>query len=564
MLLRFLCFCSFSFVLCFDAFSINSKTFTEKDFFSLVSKQEWSSLSNSKREDLLKKFIFKDLVSIETKQNGFLYDPFLSRKIQNRVDQFLVNVAYDLFVALPLVDSVDFQNTKKHLSKEINVSHLLVGYSGCRLPVPITRSKEEALVYVKNIHKELLAGSEFKNSAMLFSEDPSVERNGGNLGWLSWGRTVPEFQNIAFDLNINNFSEPVLTDFGYHIIFLNDTRPSQASLLDSLSFLAMCAEKTIASVPLNKKRPAAEIYDNQLLLGNGLVFNNSSLEKIYKKIIKENKKNKIIASSKKSLISLLDSFENIGVVCVFNNEGYGVRWFSNHFKRLPSSRIPSIKSIEDLRSSFKLAVLQHLNLNKINIHYNDFSYILNSKIDNLSKNIIFDSFIKYTINNTKEINSDSLISYYNNNKAENYLEKDLVEVREIKTLNFALSDSLYNLLLNGASFVDLANLFSLTNPKNGGLIDPFTKNRYGPMGKKAFELSVSSFSAPIENLDGTWSLIFLEKTLDSLFVPFSRVESKIKSLLKKENQRLSKQNLYDSLYNKYSVWINDSLLTQKN
>ena len=38
MLLRFLCFCSFSFVLCFDAFSINSKTFTEKDFFSLVSK----------------------------------------------------------------------------------------------------------------------------------------------------------------------------------------------------------------------------------------------------------------------------------------------------------------------------------------------------------------------------------------------------------------------------------------------------------------------------------------------------------------------------------------------
>ena len=46
------------------------------------------------------------------------------------------------------------------------------------------------------------------------------------MGWVKWGATVQEFQIVAFNLDKGGFSNPVLTDFGYHIILVTDSRPS--------------------------------------------------------------------------------------------------------------------------------------------------------------------------------------------------------------------------------------------------------------------------------------------------------------------------------------------------
>ena len=564
MLYRFLFIVIFSFSFSEVAFRVDGVDFSKNSFFSLIPEEEWSSFSLKQKEELVKNHLYKKLISLESKENGFVYDPFFSRKLQNRIDQFLINVAYDVYVAYPLVDSLSFKEFLTNMKKDVNVSHLLFGYKGCRLPVPINRSKKNTEIYSNNIYSELLSSGDFDEYVKNFSDDPSVDKNNGNLGWLSWGRTVPAFQSAAFSLKPGEISKPILTDFGYHIIRLEEERPSQASLLDSLEYLALCTERSIASVPLDKKRLAAEEYDKTTIVDGGLVFNNHSLSSIYNIIIKENNKNKIVASGKKNLIKILSSIENGGVVCVFNNEGYGVKWFADHFQKLPATRVPSINSIEDLRRAFKLAVLQKLSLNQIYSDFDVFSFLLDSKLKKISENLIFDSYLKHVVNNIEDISPDSLLNYYNNNKDEKYIEKELVEIREIKTLNKTLSDSLYSLLLDGQPFIKIAQSFSLTNPRNGGLIDPFTKSRYGPMGKEAFSLVPGSFSKQIENLDGTWSIVFLEKFIDWQYIPFSRVETKIKNFLKKEKQTRVKENLYFSLLSKYDVWINPLILENKN
>ena len=554
----------FSFSFSEIAYSIDGVDYSENSFFSKIPKEEWNGFSNSQKNSLLKDFIYKELVYIESKKSNFLYDPFISKKLDDRINQFLINVAYDVFVAFPLVDSVDYNKTLKNLKKDIKVKHLLVGYQGCRLPFPIKRDKKNAFVLATNLYNDLLSGSNFNDYVSKFSDDPSANKNFGDLGWLSWGRTVPEFQNIAFSLDINDFSEPVLTDFGYHIILLEKTRPSNASLLDSLEYKALALEKSIVAIPIEKKRVSAKKYDEKMLLDAGLVFNESYLLKLFSHITNERNKNKIIASGKKNLISTLNSFNESGIVCVFDSSGYGVRWFSNHFDKFPATRIPSIKSLDDLKNSFSLAILQSLNLSKINKNYNSFDYLFESKIASISKNLIFDSFVKYQINNIDDIDSLSISSYYETNKKEKYIEYDLVEVREIKTLSKQTSDSLYNLLLNNFSFSDLAKSNSLTNPRQGGLINPFTKNRYGPMGKQAHLLKTNTFSSPIENLDGTWSIIYVENKIDKQYIPLSRVRTKIKNLLKKDLQKTTKENLYLSLYDKYNVLINPLFYKDEN
>ena len=192
--------------------------------------------------------------------------------------------------------------------------------------------------------------------------------------------------------------------------------------------------------------------------------------------------------------------------------------------------------------------------------------MLGPKTEKISENLIYDSFLKYTINNLENISDIKIKNYYEENKDSSYVEFDLVEIREIKTLNKSLSDSLYSLLLSGSSFLDIASSFSLTNPRNSGLIEPFTKNRYGPMGKAAFNLTPGSFSNQIENR--FFSTINYKNiycgTIIFFIGLFKRVENKIKSLLKKEQQENIKNSLYDSLFVKYSVWINPDFLILDN
>ena len=70
--------------------------------------------------------------------------------------------------------------------------------------------------------------SDFSQLAKKHSEDGSAQ-NGGNLGWMSPGELVPEFEQTMNQLNINEVSEPVRTEFGWHLIQVVERRQAQLS-----------------------------------------------------------------------------------------------------------------------------------------------------------------------------------------------------------------------------------------------------------------------------------------------------------------------------------------------
>lgn len=76
--------------------------------------------------------------------------------------------------------------------------------------------EEESLA--KDILARLEAGEEWGSLASTYSTDTSNKDQGGDLGWFGKGRMVTEFEEAAFALEIGETSQPVKTDFGYHII----------------------------------------------------------------------------------------------------------------------------------------------------------------------------------------------------------------------------------------------------------------------------------------------------------------------------------------------------------
>lgn len=88
------------------------------------------------------------------------------------------------------------------------------------------RSEEEAEALAEELHARILAGEDFAAIAREYSEDGSAG-NGGELGFFQSGKMVPQFEEVAFNLESpGDMSRPVKTEFGYHIIVLRDRKPA--------------------------------------------------------------------------------------------------------------------------------------------------------------------------------------------------------------------------------------------------------------------------------------------------------------------------------------------------
>ena len=104
--------------------------------------------------------------------------------------------------------------------EEVHARHILIRVAQDAPEDEVQSAYKKAL----DIREQLLQGADFAELAEKYSDDPGSKLNGGDLGWFGHGRMVPEFDQAAFSLDINEISEPVRTQFGFHIIQVLEKR----------------------------------------------------------------------------------------------------------------------------------------------------------------------------------------------------------------------------------------------------------------------------------------------------------------------------------------------------
>lgn len=111
-----------------------------------------------------------------------------------------------------------FEENKESLAQgeQVSARHILV------------ETEEEA----EDIRKKLLEGGDFAELAKEYSLDEGTKIVGGSLGYFSRGKNVQSFDDAAFSLEKGEISEPVKTDFGYHIIQVEDKKEAKAASLE--------------------------------------------------------------------------------------------------------------------------------------------------------------------------------------------------------------------------------------------------------------------------------------------------------------------------------------------
>ncbi len=153
----------------------------------------------------------------------------------------IVNVAKELDVGqitTDLIETVDGYeivklNDKRIKSdaftgeekKEVEAAHLLICYNGARSCENNT-TKEEALNKITELKKQVTV-SNFADLVKQNSTEPGADISGGELGWFGRDMMVKPFEEEAFNLEIGAISEPIETEFGYHLIYKKGERKTE-------------------------------------------------------------------------------------------------------------------------------------------------------------------------------------------------------------------------------------------------------------------------------------------------------------------------------------------------
>jgi len=119
--------------------------------------------------------------------------------------------------------------------EQVKVSHILIKTP---LPGPDGKVDEKGVTTAQNraadLLKQLKSGAKFEDLAKKYSEDPGSAKEGGSLGWIGKGRTVPEFEKVAFSLPRGQTSDLVKSSYGFHIIRVDDKQDAHLKTLDEV------------------------------------------------------------------------------------------------------------------------------------------------------------------------------------------------------------------------------------------------------------------------------------------------------------------------------------------
>ena len=212
--------------------TIGDKKFTREQFELLIQPQMRATLSQQQRRQMAQQIADMITLAAEARRKALDQTPYARESIELLDDRWLANeLVSQEVVNKPVDDAAVKAYYDEHAAEfdEVTARHILIRFKGTSGPPLPPDHKElteaEALAKVQDLKKQLDAGADFATLAKANSDDKTNASNGGLLGSFPHGRMVPEFDQAAFSAPIGKVTDPVKTQFGYHLILVTEHKP---------------------------------------------------------------------------------------------------------------------------------------------------------------------------------------------------------------------------------------------------------------------------------------------------------------------------------------------------
>lgn len=202
--------------------TVNGESISKKDANDFVVKSipgaTYASLTDFQKESVVNQMIERKLFLEDAKEteieSNFSYKEELKKLKENLIlDYWMKMKVEEIFISESAAKNYYFNNSEKFLKPaSVKVRHILLA------------TEDEALTLIAELGLSMRLKSKFIALAHSESIGPS-SINGGELDWFVYEQMVPEFSEAAFELKVGNITQKAIkTQFGYHIIYLEDKR----------------------------------------------------------------------------------------------------------------------------------------------------------------------------------------------------------------------------------------------------------------------------------------------------------------------------------------------------
>ncbi len=202
-------------------------------------------------------------LAAQARQSKLDESPAVQAEIKAAIDRTLAQKRLDQYDAT--LKAPDFTkrarelyalNPKQYEEKALyNASHIMVDFK-CRTPDGAKARAEEA-------RKVLLGGIPLEDVVSQYSDDPTASRNKGSLGWRGYEALNPTLQELLPTMKKGEVSQPVSSNFGFHVVVLHDVKPARQrsfdevkdSIIDSLrtDFVKAQRQQLVSSITTDPK-----------------------------------------------------------------------------------------------------------------------------------------------------------------------------------------------------------------------------------------------------------------------------------------------------------------------
>lgn len=205
----------------------DSETIVATDNGEVTKEEFYQELKKTSGEQVIQQLVMKEVLAnnydvsdeevnkeLESmkEQYGDQFDMVLQQYGMSSEDQLKETIRFSLLQEKAASEDIevteeDMKNYYERMKQEVQASHILV--------------KDEKTA--KEVKQKLEDGEAFDTLASEYSQDGSAQQ-GGKLGYFGVGKMTPKFEEAAYSLDVGEISEPVKTQYGYHIIKVTDKR----------------------------------------------------------------------------------------------------------------------------------------------------------------------------------------------------------------------------------------------------------------------------------------------------------------------------------------------------
>jgi len=203
--------------------TIDDTPITVDEFKSIYLKNNTSSSSVDRvaMEDYLKLFVNFKLKVQESRNQKIDTSAAFVTEYKGYINQLAQPYLTDAASDVQLLDEA-----YERMKYEVSASHILINIPESASPADTLKLYRKAL----EARSRVIKGESFGSVAISTSNDPSVSRNSGFLGYFSAFQMVYPFETAAYNTPKDSVSLPVRTRFGYHIIKVHDKRPARGQV----------------------------------------------------------------------------------------------------------------------------------------------------------------------------------------------------------------------------------------------------------------------------------------------------------------------------------------------